>query len=436
MFPETAPGSFTWDDELGGWVWTTFNTFQWDVDWSNPDVFAEYAEVVLELANLGVEVLRLDAIAFLWKRLGTSCQNQPEVHALTQALRAVARLACPAVAFKAEAIVGPADLVHYLGAGRPPRQGERPRVPQQPHGAGLVGPRRARRDARRARPAQPAAGADDGGLGDVRPLPRRHRLGRGRPRRRRGRPRRARAPRRSCPTGTPASSPAPPPQGLVFQENPATGDRRISGTAANLVGLTAARASGRRGHAVDLAVARLLLAHAVAMGWGGVPVLWSGDELGAARRPGLGRRPRARRRQPLGAPAAARRGGRAPADRAAATVEGRVFGGLAHLAATRAGLPHLHASVPAEVLELSDPGVLPVLRRHPVGPMVGLYNVTEQWRSWPGAPAGRARAGRRRRRADGGAAARRGRRPRCGWRRTPPVWAVEPDARPQKRATR
>lgn len=64
-------------------------------------------------------------------------------------------------------------------------------------------------------------------------------------------------------------------------------------------------------------------------------------------------------------------------------MEGRVFAGLAHLAATRAALPHLHAAVPAEVLELSDPGVLPVLRRHPVGPFLGLFNVTDHGRSWP-----------------------------------------------------
>ena len=89
----------------------------WDLDWSNPAVLEEFAEIVLLLANHGVEVLRLDAIAFLWKRRGTTCQNQPEVHALTQALRAVARIAAPAVAFKAEAIVGPRDLVAYLGTG-------------------------------------------------------------------------------------------------------------------------------------------------------------------------------------------------------------------------------------------------------------------------------------------------------------------------------
>ena len=107
VFPDLAPGNFSHEPELDAWVWTTFNEWQWDLNWGNPAVLAEFAEIILWLANLGVEVFRLDAIAFLWKRMGTSCQNQPEVHAITQALHALTRIAAPAVAFKAEAIVGP-----------------------------------------------------------------------------------------------------------------------------------------------------------------------------------------------------------------------------------------------------------------------------------------------------------------------------------------
>ena len=117
VFPDFAPGNFTWDDDLAAWVWTTFNDYQWDLNWANPAVLCEFADIILNLANLGVEIFRLDAIAFLWKRLGTSSQNEPEVHDITQALRAVARMAAPAVLFKAEAIVGPADLPAYLGVG-------------------------------------------------------------------------------------------------------------------------------------------------------------------------------------------------------------------------------------------------------------------------------------------------------------------------------
>ena len=97
VFPDFAPGNFTWDDGVGGWVWTTFNSFQWDLNWRNPHVMAEFAGIVLNLANRGVEVLRLDAIAFTIKRKGTDCQGQPEVHAITEVLRALTRIVCPAV---------------------------------------------------------------------------------------------------------------------------------------------------------------------------------------------------------------------------------------------------------------------------------------------------------------------------------------------------
>jgi amylosucrase len=118
VFPDMAPGSFTYQPEMGRWVWTTFHTYQWDLNWSNPQVFSEIVRAMLDLANLGVEVFRLDAVAFMWKRLGTNCQNQPEVHDLLQALRACSKIATPAVAHKAEAIVSPDDLIHYFGTGR------------------------------------------------------------------------------------------------------------------------------------------------------------------------------------------------------------------------------------------------------------------------------------------------------------------------------
>jgi len=117
IFPDFAPGNFTWNDEAGQWVWTTFNEYQWDLNWANPDVLYEFVELICWLANKGVDVFRLDAIAFIWKRMGTNCQNQPEVHDLTQVLRGCLRIAAPAVAFKAEAIVAPEDLMPYLGVG-------------------------------------------------------------------------------------------------------------------------------------------------------------------------------------------------------------------------------------------------------------------------------------------------------------------------------
>ena len=378
VFPDFAPGSFTWDDDLRAWVWTTFNSFQWDVDWSHPEVFLEYLDVVLFLANLGVEVLRLDAIAFLWKRLGTNCQNQPEVHALTQALRAAARIACPAVAFKAEAIVGPHDLVHYLGSGL--HHGKVSDLAYHNSLMVQVWSMLAAQDAvlgahaLRHLPPVPSSTSwvtylrghddigwaiDDGDAGAVGLDGHLH--------------------RQFLSDWYAGRFPGSTARGLVFQENRATGDRRISGTAASLAGVAAARDGDGD---LDAAVGRLLLGHTLVLGWGGVPVLWSGDELAMpddpewAAEPGHGGDNRWAHRRRFAPAVAARRSD-------PESVEGRVFAALRHRGQVRAGLPQLHASVASEVLDLSDPGVLPVLRRSPVGPMVGLYNVTAGWRSWP-----------------------------------------------------
>lgn len=114
VFPQTAPGNFTHVDGLG-WVWTTFYGYQWDLDWSNPEVFVEMALTMLRLANRGIEAFRLDSTAYLWKRLGTDCMNQPEAHAILQALRAVSDIVAPGVLLKAEAIVPARELPPYFG---------------------------------------------------------------------------------------------------------------------------------------------------------------------------------------------------------------------------------------------------------------------------------------------------------------------------------
>jgi len=377
VFPGFAPGSFSWDADLDGWVWTTFNSWQWDLNWTNPEVLVEFAEVILFLANLGVEVLRLDAIAFLWKRMGGTCQNEPEVHAITQVLRTLARIACPALAFKAEAIVAPHDLVQYLGAGR--HHGKVSDLAYHNTLMVQIWSMLATNDSRLAAhtleglPRAPATSSwityvrchddigwaitdEDAGAVGLSGYFHRRFLS-------------------DWYAGLFSGSTA---EGLVFQENPATGDRRISGTAAALAGLSA---QGRPTE-VDLALGRFFLAHAIVYGWGGIPVLWSGDELGMpndpawaderghetdnrwAHRPRLDWR-RAEQRHDL------------------RTVPGRVFAGLAHLASVRAALPQLHASIRSEALPDDDGGILVTVRRAPVGTMVCLYNVTPETRAFP-----------------------------------------------------
>lgn len=115
VFPQAAPGNFSFNPELQAWVWTTFYPYQWDLNYSNPQVFTEIVMALLGMANLGIEAFRLDSTAFLWKRLGTNCMNQPEAHLLLQALRDIIEIAAPGVLLKAEAIVATAELPAYLG---------------------------------------------------------------------------------------------------------------------------------------------------------------------------------------------------------------------------------------------------------------------------------------------------------------------------------
>ena len=117
IFPDTAPGNFTYQPELKAWTWTTFYPYQWDLNYANPQVFLEVVSAMMRVANLGVEAFRLDSTGFLWKRKGTSCQNQPEVHTLLQALRACIEIACPGVLLKAEAIMPTQQIPPYFGLG-------------------------------------------------------------------------------------------------------------------------------------------------------------------------------------------------------------------------------------------------------------------------------------------------------------------------------
>ncbi|MBC3942596.1 alpha-amylase family glycosyl hydrolase [Sphingomonas albertensis] len=116
VFPTTAPGNFTAVPAMGGQVWTTFYPFQWDLNWSNPEVMLAIVDTMLRLANHGFEAFRLDSIAFLWKQVGTDCRNRPEAHFIVRALRAALDIVAPATLLKAEAIVPTALVPPYFGA--------------------------------------------------------------------------------------------------------------------------------------------------------------------------------------------------------------------------------------------------------------------------------------------------------------------------------
>jgi len=277
IFPDEHPGAFTFLPALfnrrGGWVWTTFHSYQWDLNYSNPAVFNRMAEEMLFLANQGVEVLRLDAVAFIWKQIGTNCENLPQAHALIKAFNAVARIAAPALTFKSEAIVHPDDVAKYISP-------EECQISYNPLLMALLWNSLATRKVRLLSQAlakrfklKPGTAwvnyvrvHDDIGwtfsdgdasiLGvngyDHRRFLNEYYRGRF--------------------EGSFA-------RGLPFQENPVTGDCRISGTCASLAGLEKAlREEGE--NEVELAVRRMLLIHGIILTAGGIPLIYLGDEIG------------------------------------------------------------------------------------------------------------------------------------------------------------
>jgi amylosucrase len=354
VFPDTAPGNFT---QVGDrWVWTTFNAYQWDLDYTNPEVFVAMAKAMLGLAQVGVDVLRLDAAPFLWKRLGTNCQNQPEVHELLQAFRAALRIAAPAVAFKAEAIVAPADLVPYLGTGK--HEGKEcdlayhnvlmvllwsalasgrvalltstlRAMPPVPPGAGWLTYVRCHDDIGWAITPE-----DAGRVGEDAYL---H--------------------RRFLADFYAGEFPGTFARGARFQPDPRTGEARTSGTCASLAGLQSAPDEV----AVELAVRRVLLLHAMAFAHGGLPLIYMGDELGLLNDsaylddPSKADDNRWMHRPAMDWEAAARRDD-------PASVEGRLWAGLQRLIAARRATRAIHVQGVVEPVWTGNDHVFGLMR--------------------------------------------------------------------------
>ena len=120
VFPETAPGSFLYVEEMGKYVCSSFHPYQWDLNYRNPVVFNEMVGSMLHLANLGVEVLRIDAVPYLWKEMGTTCRNLPQVHTIMRMIRLITECVCPGVILKGEVVMAPKELAPYFGTAEKP----------------------------------------------------------------------------------------------------------------------------------------------------------------------------------------------------------------------------------------------------------------------------------------------------------------------------
>lgn len=383
VFPDMAPGNFTWDDQLAGWVWTTFNSYQWDVNWSNPAVFCEFADIIANLANHGVDCLRLDAIAFIWKRMGTQSQGEPEVHAITQAMRAFARIFAPALLFKAEAIVGPAQVGAYFGEGK--RAGKVSDLAYHNSLMVQIWAAIAAKDATllerslsrfTALPNTTAWGVylrchddigwaiDDSDAHSVGLNGHDHRM--------------------FLADYFNGSFPMSDARGVDFQIDPASGEKRTSGTSAALAGIQWALAAKDRVH-LDIAIDRYLCAYAMVFGFGGIPLLYMGDEIGLlndetyTKDPAKADDTRWANRPPMKW-TAAERALTAPASETnlATYAEHRIRQGIETLMSARRSLPSLHASVATQVWAGHGKGVVVFNRRHAAGQLVQVYNLSDR----------------------------------------------------------
>ena len=120
VFPTTAPGNFTWLSDAGHWVMTTFYPYQWDLNYANPIVFNEMMYNFLYLANRGVDVIRIDAVPYIWKELGTSCRNLPQVHTIVRMMRLIGEIVCPSVILLGEVVMAPEYVAPYFGTEEKP----------------------------------------------------------------------------------------------------------------------------------------------------------------------------------------------------------------------------------------------------------------------------------------------------------------------------
>jgi amylosucrase len=278
IFPESSPGNFTYINECRQWVMTVFHHYQWDLNYTNPAVFNAMLDNLFFYANLGVDIVRIDAPAFIWKKIGTTCQNLPEAHTLLCLLKQCLQVASPGVALLGEAIVAPAEIMKYFGQGLYTGRecdfaynatqmalqwdalatgdtrvmlAAQPLLAQKPKGSSWITYTRCHDDI--------GLGYDDSMIASAGFQPYAHRKF-----------------LKEYYSGVHPDSPA---TGALFSVNPKTQDARISGSLASLCGLEKAQ-KDNSSYARAIAIRKIMLMQAHSFMLGGIPILFYGDEQG------------------------------------------------------------------------------------------------------------------------------------------------------------
>ena len=372
VFPTTAPGNFTWCPEVGKVVMTTFYPYQWDLNYANPTVFNDMTDNMLYLCNHGVDIVRLDAVPYIWKALGTSCRNLPQVHTLVRIMRMVCEIVCPGTLLLGEVVMEPSKVVPYFGTAESPECHLLYNVTTMATLWHTVATRDTRLLSHQLEQvfALPRDTAflnylrchDDIGWGLDYPYL-------------------ARFGAQEVPhkkylndylTGKWPGSPA---RGELYNDDPRLGDARLCGTTASLCGVESARKAGDAA-ALDTALTMDLMLHAFILTLSGIPVLYSGDEIGQENDYSYHGDPlKAADSRYLHRGSFSWENARMRCD--AKTVEGRLYQGLLHLESVRGEHRVFDGEAETWLLDVGNPHMIGIGRYLKGEKLLAVFNFSD-----------------------------------------------------------
>jgi amylosucrase len=372
VFPTTAPGNFTWLDDIKKHVMTTFYPYQWDLNYRNPIVLNEMIYNMLYLANQGVDIIRLDAVPYIWKQIGTPCRNLPQVHTMVRMMRMISEIVCPGVLLLGEVVMEPAKVVPYFGTPEKPECHMLYNVTTMASTWNTVATRnvallRRQMDIVAALPHDYIFqnylrchddigwGLDYGFLRNfgIEEVPHKKFLN-------------------DFLTGRFPGSFA---RGELYNDDPRLGDARMCGTTASLCGIEKAGFEENE-EAMKRAIRFDITLHAFMFSQSGIPVLYSGDEIGQVNDysykldPDRVEDSRYLHRGDFNWDNAAKRDD-------AKTVEGQIFHALNQLECIRRAHSVFDARCPFWTIDTWDDGVLALVRENDTEKFIGIYNFSE-----------------------------------------------------------